>query len=269
MSILFTGHSGFLGRELIPHLSANHKIITYPGDLCDFAKLSEFVKKNSITKVIHAAAKVANRWEIDTSENLVHNLKITMNIVSLGIPVLSFCSGKIYGHQESIDNVGEDKAGDRFPKDYYGQSKYLIRKLVLDNDNVSIFRFFNVFGIHEHPLRFIKANITKYSKKEPMVIDQNIYFDFFYVEDAIPIIASWILESKIPKELNLVYKEKYDLSQVCSLINELAEYKVRIIVKNPSRGRNYYGNGERFSNLDYPILGINEGLRRVFTQISK
>ena len=102
-----------------------------------------------------------------------------------------------------------------------------------------------------------------------MVIDQNIYFDFFYIEDALPIIASWISEITIPREINLVYKEKYDLFQVCSLINKLAEHKVRIIVKNPSRGRNYYGNGERFSNLDYPILGINEGLRRVFTQISK
>ena len=77
------------------------------------------------------------------------------------------------------------------------------------------------------------------------------------------------MESKIPKELNLVYKEKYDLSQVCSLINELAEYKVRIIVKNSDLGRNYYGNGERLSKLDYPILGISEGLSRVFSQISK
>jgi GDP-L-fucose synthase len=269
MSILFTGHNGFLGRELIPRLSANHKIITYPGDLCEFTRLSEFVKRNSITKVIHAAAKVANRWEIDTSENLIQNLKMTMNVVNLGIPMLSFCSGKIYGYQKSIDNVGEDEAGDRFPEDYYGQSKYIIRKLVLDNDNVSIFRFFNVFGIHEHPLRFIKANITKYSTKKPMIIDQNIHFDFFYVEDAIPIIASWISESKMPKELNLIYKEKYDLFQVCSLINELAEHRVRIIVKNPNPGRNYYGNGERLSKLDYPILGISEGLRRVFSQISK
>jgi GDP-L-fucose synthase len=269
MSILFTGHNGFLGRELIPRLSANHKIITYPGDLRDFADLSEFVKKNSILKVIHAAAKVANRWEIDTSENLVNNLKMTMNIVNLGIPMLSFCSGKIYGQQETIDNVGEDEAGDRFPEDYYGQSKYIIRKLVLENNNVSIFRFFNVFGIHEHPLRFIKANITRYSTKEPMIIDQNIHFDFFYIEDAIPIIASWISESSMPKELNLVYKEKYDLFQVCSLINKLAEHKVRIIVKNSDPGRNYYGNGERLSKLNYPTLGINEGLSRVFSQISK
>jgi nucleoside-diphosphate-sugar epimerase len=82
-----------------------------------------------------------------------------MNVVNLGIPMLSFCSGKIYGYQESIDNAGEDEAGDRFPADNYGQSKYIIRKLVLDNDNVSIFRFFNVFGIYEHPLKFIKANI--------------------------------------------------------------------------------------------------------------
>lgn len=269
MSILFTGHNGFLGRELIPRLSTKYKIITYPGDLCDFAKLSDFIQRNSITRVIHAAAKVANRWEIDTSENLIQNLKMTMNIVNLGIPMLSFCSGKIYGYQESIDNAGEDEAGDRFPADYYGQAKYIIRKLVLDNDNVSIFRFFNVFGIHEHPLKFIKGNITKYSTKEPMIIDQNMHFDFFYIEDALPIIASWISEIAIPREINLVYKEKYDLFQVCSLINKLAEHKVRIIVKNPNPGRNYYGNGERFSKLDYPILGISEGLRRVFSQISK
>ena len=49
MNILFTGHRGFLGKELIPNLSTECKIFMYDGDLCDNSGLVNFVNKNSIS----------------------------------------------------------------------------------------------------------------------------------------------------------------------------------------------------------------------------
>ena len=138
MSILFTGHRGFLGRELIPNLSTNYKITTYDGDLCDFKKLKYFVEQNSVTKIIHAAARVGSRIKQDTVNDLIENLKIALNISKLGIPVLSFCSGKIYGYQESIDDVLEGDIGKKYPEDFYGQSKFLIHELFVNDNNIKL-----------------------------------------------------------------------------------------------------------------------------------
>jgi len=57
MSILFTGHKGFLGRELIPALSMLDEIVVFDGDLLDFEAVRIFAEKCSVTKIFHAAAR--------------------------------------------------------------------------------------------------------------------------------------------------------------------------------------------------------------------
>lgn len=267
MTILFTGHRGFLGRELIPLLSQDFEIVTYDGDLVNHELLLNFIERNSISHVIHAAAKVSNRWETDTSDNLINNLKMTLNIVNLCLPVLTFCSGKVYGYQKSIDNVSENDAGKRYPDDFYGQGKYIIRKLIEDKSSVNLLRFFNVFGKSEDSRKFIKANILRYVNKEPMTVDQDIIYDFFYVNDALPLIRSWIQEKAIPKELNLVYSQKMKLSDVCNLINALGNHRVDIEIKESATGKNYYANGTNLNDMHYSLLGLEKGLQQVYTYI--
>lgn len=267
MNILFTGHRGFLGKELLPNLSTKYKMFTYEGDICDNKGLTNFVNKNSISKVIHAAAIVSTRFKKNTSEDLIQNLRMTLNVVNLKIPVLTFCSGKVYGYQDPINNVKEENAGDRYPEDYYGQAKYIIRKLIEDKQDIFIARFFNAFGFYESSERFIKANLLRYFKKEPMIVHRNVTFDFFYVEDSLPIITNWISGNKIPKETNLVYLKKLTLKNVCELINQLDNHKVDIITENLDSGKDYFGNGKKLSELGYPILGLEEGLRRVYEKI--
>jgi nucleoside-diphosphate-sugar epimerase len=268
MKILFTGHRGFLGRELIPPLSAKTEIIIFKGDLLNYSQLAKFAVDNSISRIIHAAAKVSNRWDTDTSNNLIENLKMTTNILNLGVPTLTFCSGKIYGYQDSIDNAAEYSAGSKYPEDFYGQGKYIIRKLVEDNGLVSLLRYFNVFGSHEDKRKFVMANLTRYLNKQPMIVDQNIVYDFFYVQDTLPIIFDWIHGRNIPKETNLVYKDKLNLYGVCEMINKLDNHKVDIVLQKTNFGKNFSGNGEVLLSLGYQLIGLEEGLKRVYSEIS-
>lgn len=266
MTILFTGHNGFLGKELIPHLSLKYKIVKFEGNLCDTKKLNQFVIDNSVSKIIHSAAKVGNRLKKDTPLELIENLKMTLNLAQLDLPMVAFCSGKIFGYQQSIDNASEKETSNRYPVDFYGQSKFLIKMLLNDYENIKFLRFFNVFGYHERPEKFIKSNILRYLKREAMIVHQPLIYDFYYVEDTLPLIDLFV-ENSLPKDLNLVYPEKLSLDQVCNRINLLDNYNVETIIENNYPGKNYFGDATQLSKIGIPLKGFNYGLETVFKKL--
>lgn len=260
MKVLFTGHKGFLGRELIPKLQEQVDITVFEGDVRNFSELHKFVRANKIKKVIHGAAKVARRNKAESVQDLEDNLVMGANIIRLDLPTLSFCSGKIFGSQFSIDGFAESKAGEVYPADFYGQSKYLFKSISRDNLNISLCRFFNVFGVSEANDRFIKANIARYLNGKPMVVHQDLILDTFYVQDSLFLIRDWIDDAAVPNEVNMVYQEKYYLSEICHLINNLQGHQVPIIIENDKLGKNYFGDSTTLSSLKYSLLGIENGL---------
>ena len=266
MKVLFTGHNGFLGKELIPEISKKYQIVNYEGDLSDYIKLASFVESNSITKVIHAAAKIDISSGISGTELLTKNVEMVINLIKLNLPILTFCSGKIYGYQDGIQNAKENETF-IYPEDYYGQSKFIIKKLVENNSNFTIIRFFNVFGYYENSQRFIKSNLLRYASQKPMIVNQDLEFDTFYVEDSLLIIESWLTETLNCRETNLVYRDKLMLTDICEIINKLDKHKVEIAVTHHNLGKSYSGNADRFSTLGYELLGLEKGLSIVYSRI--
>jgi len=266
MRILFTGHNGFLGKELISQLSKNYHVLSFDGDLLDYKSLLKFIESNSITKVIHAAAKIEIPSGINGAELLIKNIEMVGNIIKLELPTITFCSGKIYGYQNGIKNAKEDDTI-IYPEDYYGQSKFIIKNLIKNNENFTIIRYFNVFGYHEDNQRFIKANLVRYALNKPMIVNKNLEFDTFYVADSLPIIESWLEDKLHSKETNLVYKDKLMLTDICELINKLDKHKVEIILKDNKFANDYSGNGDRLSAMGYDLLGLEKGLSAVYSRV--
>lgn len=266
MKTLFTGHNGFLGKELIPKLSNEYHISTYDGDILDYKKLNNFVESNAITRVIHAAAKIDINPRLNGTELLLKNIAMVGNVIKLNLPTLTFCSGKVFGHQNAINNAKEHE-NFIYPADYYGQSKFIIKRLVENIEYFTMIRFFNVFGYHENKQRFIKSNLLRYAHKEPMIVNQDLEFDTFYVEDSLPVIKSWLSEELISKETNLVYQNKLKLTDLCELINKLDKHTVKIIIKENGLAKNYTGNGDKLSDMRYDLLGVQKGLSVVYARI--
>jgi len=264
MKILFTGHRGFLGRELIPELSKEFEIYKFEGDLRNFNQLSDFVSTNHIERVIHAAVRGGRRFKVDDHSVLEENLASSINTLRLGLPMVAFCSGAIYGRQENVLNAREEKAGSLFPKDFYGQSKFLFRQLVKGDSNVTLLRFFNVFGVLETPERFLRTNISHYWKQQAMKVFQDFYMDFFYVQDSTPILLRWLSGEVIPNEMNLVYQEKHLLSEICNKINGLGPYKVEIEIDKEEHGSDYCGDGSVLASMSLNLKGLDYGLEKMF-----
>ena len=264
MSILFTGHKGFLGRELIPALSMLDEIVVFDGDLLDFEAVRIFAEKCSVTKIFHAAARGGRRNKVETPSTLQNNVQVTTNILRLDLPTLLICSGAVYNREKSIDVATERKSLDSFPTDFYGQSKFITTALARNRDDCRILRFFNVFGITEGIDRFITFNISQYIKHEPMLIFSDFEMDFFFVEDALPAVNSWMAGDAIPNEMNMVYRSKFLLSEICTIINTLADYSVPIIRERDEKGKNYTGDGQLLESLGFPQLGLEGGILNMY-----
>jgi nucleoside-diphosphate-sugar epimerase len=75
MNILFTGHRGFLGREVIPHLLKTHDVF-YPNiDYTNKELVDSFVTKNKIEFILHAAIKGGRRVRQDIPDDFYVNMK--------------------------------------------------------------------------------------------------------------------------------------------------------------------------------------------------
>lgn len=269
MRVLFTGHSGFIGRELIPLLSESEDIHIFNGNLLEEDRLRKFIFDRKIEAVIHCAAKVPLPNHHLSMKNMYENLEISKIIMNLNLPSLFFCSGKIFGSKMPVQNVKEDEWIHSKNRDLYGESKYVIRKMGQGYPNISFIRLFNIFGSLESERRFIKKNMKLYLYKQPMQISNDVYFDTFYVQDLIPIIKYWLKCEKFPKDLNVVYREKRKLLQYCEIINELSDHKVLIEEnRNIESSFDYFGDGTLLESLNLKITGLQNGIKLVFDQLN-
>ena len=270
MNILFTGHRGFLGREVIPHLSKNH-VVFYPDiDYTDFNSVSSSISDNNIEFILHAAIKGGRRIRQDNSDDFYINMKMFENLALQNIPMINFCSGAAYGRKEDIFKVNEGDFGKVIPEDYYGFSKYLITHRARQLDHVYNLRFFNVFGPSSPKNMFTTANILNYLDRKKIVIFKERVMDFFGVLDAKKVIDLYLSGNKdLPKELNLVYKETYSLSQVAEIINSLSDYKVPIEILEDGYEKSYSASGKKISKLGLEFDGLEKSIKYCYEYLLK
>jgi nucleoside-diphosphate-sugar epimerase len=267
MTLFFTGHRGFLGRELIPMLARDYEVVMFDGDLSDFKRVDRFCVENRVDKIIHAAVRGGRRNKIETPQTLIDNLSSSLSVVRTSIPALFFCSGAVYDRNLTIDNLAEDNSNRSFPSDYYGQSKFIVNQLAQKEEQITMLRFFNVFGPTEGLDRFISFNIQQYIQRKPMVIFKDFYMDFFYVGDAFKIVQRWMAHETLPKELNLVYTKKLLLSEVCRIINSLDTYDVPIKFAEDGLGKSYTGNSSRLNPYLSDLQGLENGINSMYQHL--
>lgn len=267
MKVLFTGHQGFLGRELIPHLKEDFEIEIFSGDLTNHFEIMNFCESKSIEFIINAAARGGRRTLQDSELTFDNNLKIFKNLAFLQIPLITFCSGAVYGKHRSIIGPTEDDVGKVQPVDPYGRSKLEIWQIAQQLEHVTILRYFNVFGKFEDSNRFMKTNISNSINQKPLIVFQDFVMDFFYVKDSLNILKSILQRNIQVKDLNLVYMKKYSLSEICLLINRITGSNSEIKIVSENKGNDYFGNGNRLNQLNQQLNGLEYGIREFYRHL--
>ena len=134
MNILVTGSNGFIGRSLrSSYLIQKHKIIFTTRNELDVSNkdaLIEFIRKNNINIIIHAAVK--GHPGNDSVYTLAENLTADLNILQMNRLVnriIIFGSGIEYTDNHNISDITEDDLSfTKAPTDYYALGKYTISR---------------------------------------------------------------------------------------------------------------------------------------------
>lgn len=254
-NILITGGNGYIARTINNQLRNKYNVFSISRknfDLTCYNSTHEWFYERQYDVVIHTAVSGGSRLKNDDDDVYKNNIKMFDNLVankSSFSKLITFGSGAEIFHQDTP----------------YANSKREIAQKIQQLDNFYNLRIFGVFDENELLTRFIKGNIIRSIKGEPMIIHSNKIMDFFYMEDLISLI-NYYINNDGEKEINCSYEQKYTLKNVADIINNISKKKVPIIIENENDFSFYCGNPKK---LPINEIGLEEGIRKTYYKLSR
>ena len=250
MKILITGGNGYIAKSLYSKFKDKYKvkvITRQTFDLTNGDLMREWFRGQYFDVVIHTAIKGGSRLYVDDDTIIKDNLAMHNNLLANKTQYDKFIS---FGSGAELF----------MPDTPYGISKKIIATSILNSENCYNLRIFGVFDENELTTRFIKSNILRYLKKEPMLIHTNKIMDFFYIQDLISIIRYFFLVNPVYQDINLCYKNKYKLSEIAKKITNETNSKSNITIQKEN-SLNYNGNFDKLSSLPITLQGVENSLK--------
>lgn len=255
MNILITGGNGYIAKALYDNLKHKHNITTITRqnfDLNSYDATCEWFNERQFDVVLHTAIAGGSRLQQDDSVVLQQNLAMYNNLRAnrhYFTKLISFGSGAELHHGDTP----------------YANSKREIADSIENTENFYNLRIFGVFDENELLTRFIKANILRYIKKEPIIIHANKIMDFIYMPDLISTVEYYMTNTNLEKNINCCYEEKYTLKTIANMINSLDAHKVPIITYKTEL--EFYSGDSGLPPIN--IVGLSQGIQKTFLALSK
>ncbi len=276
-TLLLTGSGGFIGKNLKSYFKDSYILLTprsFEFDLTNKEAVDAYFKKNSIDCIIHCASIGGARGIEDEERTIEANMAMVENLLSAkakNCRMVLFGSGAMYGKDRPIQKLHEDTIGDYEPKDLYGQSKITISKKIKALSDVVCLNIFACYGYDEKESRFPSYAIMQNLKKEDIVINQNVIFDYLFVEDMQRIVAYFLENQPKNNIINITPTQAISLYEIAEIVNEISEHKSKIIIKNKELGNEYTGSNtrllEEFQHIEF--TEYHTGLEKLFYYIKE
>jgi len=184
---------------------------------------------------VHAATTRSNRRLGAPPDMLDRNCRMFFNLARnlagnggrVG-KMIHFGSGAEYDRVQLPARVREDYFDTRVPRDAYGFSKYICARYIERSDRIVNLRLFGVFGAYEdYTVRFISNACCRALKGLPIVLRQDIVFDYLYIKDLVKI-TRWFIEN------NARHKAYNVSSGRPGALLELAKIVAQVSGRNPN-----------------------------------
>lgn len=276
-NILLTGSGGFIGKNLKEYLSGKYNLFTprsFELDLCDKQAVNEYFNQHQIDFIIHCGSTGGARGIQDRDTTIEDNLAMVENLLNAkhkDVRVILFGSGAMYDKSRPICKASESEIGKVVPNDLYGKSKMLIAQKIKNRKDALCLNIFACYGYGEKENRFPSYAINCSLNNKPIEINQNVVFDYLFVEDMEKIIEYFIENAPQDNILNITPTKSISLVEIAKIVNDIAPKRVEIIVKNPVMNNEYTGsNTLLLKNLPgITFTGMREGLEKLYRHIEK
>ncbi|WP_297943187.1 NAD-dependent epimerase/dehydratase family protein [uncultured Campylobacter sp.] len=249
MNLFITGGGGFIGSHLKKHLALNGNFNVFAPksselNLTDEIAVDDFVRAHKIDTIVHLANRGGGRDTLDMTNVTEYNLRIFFNIAKQKnkvAKIISFGSGAEYGKHKPIINAREDDYKEALPLDEYGFYKAITSHYIEDcADNIIQLRLFGIYGeMENYRYKFITNAVVKNLLHLPITINQNVFFDYMYVEDLLNVVEFYIENDVRHKIYNASSGTKIDLLSLAALVNEASDFKSEISVLNEGLNNEY------------------------------
>jgi GDP-L-fucose synthase len=265
MRILITGGSGFIGRNLVEQLAGTYELLAPSSaelDLLNERAVREYLSAHSFDVIVHAATTRSNRGLGAPADMLDRNCRMFFNLVRnegrFG-KMIHFSSGAEYVKTGLPARVKEEYFDTRVPTEPYGFSKYICAKYTERSERLVELRLFAVFGAYEdYTVRFISNACCRAVKGLPIVLRQDIVFDYLYIKDLVKL-TMWFIENNARhKAYNVCSGRPVAISELARVI---ARVSAQVSGRNPAVSVLSEGMGPEYSADNSRMLTEMGGYR--------
>ena len=272
-NVLITGANGFIGRNLVRHFQGRHEVASprrQELDLLDAEGVRAYLERHRFDVVIHAATERSNRALPASPDQLSRNCRMFFNLTrnrhAFG-RLLILSSGAVYDRAHWRPRMEEDYFDVHVPADDYGFSKYICAKAIAGMEDAYEMRLFGVFGAYEDwRVRFLSNACCRAVWDLPIVIRQNVFFDYLAVEE-----LGWILEAFFQnrpryRQYNVCTGRAFDLSRLAAMVVEVSGRSLEIEVKTGGLGSEYSGDNARLLEEipDFQFAEMRDSIARLY-----
>jgi UDP-glucose 4-epimerase len=223
-------------------------------DLLDEEQVHSYLKSNRFDVIVHAAGTRANRRLGAPPDLLDRNCRMFFNLArdeSLFGRMIYFGSGAEYDRRYLPPRVAETFFDRHVPSDAYGFSKYICAKYAEHFPRIVNLRLFGVFGRYEAwDVRFISNACCRVVHALPIVIRQNVAFDYLYIDDLAALTRWFIANQPRYPAYNVCTGKSTDLVSLARLVATASGQNPEIVVNMPGMAPEYSGdNGLLMSEM--------------------
>ena len=276
MNILLTGANGFIGGNLKRYLQDKYTLLTprsFELNLTDEKAVKRYFECNNVDFIIHCGSIGGARGIADKDTTIEENLAMVDNLLKYKHPsvrIILFGSGAMYDKSKNLHKVKESQIGESIPKDLYGKSKLLLAQKIkaMGGGNTLMLNIFGCYGYGEKENRFPSYAINQALKGDDIVINQNVIFDYLFVEDMTKIFEYFI--ANVPKDniINITPTLSCALLDIAHIVKDLSgnSDKIHIKILNPQMNNEYTGDNtlllQNYPNLRFTPL--QDGLEKLY-----
>lgn len=253
-AVLITGGGGYIAESLNKALHTKYNVTVIARrdfDLRDTYATAEWFCGRHFDVVIHTAADGGSRLRQEDHSVINNNLRMFYNLVDN-----EHCFDRLISFGSGAEIYLTDKP--------YGYSKRIIADEISSKEKYYNIRIYAVFDENELDTRFIKANLRRYLNREDIVIHQDRYMDFFYMQDLVSLVDYYITALDPKKEIDCCYNYHLTLKEVANIINNLDDYRLGVDILSDQVAPAYTGD---CVDMVIPLIGLEQGIRNVYRKL--